>query len=228
MRWRIAAFVILVPICSMFSREVEAQVPFSPFSSVGVEASAGTLGIGPEADFRLAYLPLGVRLGANFLDFSHHLNSQDARYDGRAHLSNGGVIVDWYPFFYGFRLSAGVKINGNDATLNSSPNAAGLITVNNQAYSTAGSSVTGKISFDRYAPYLGIGVGGAILGGLTLAVDAGAMFQGRPSTALAASGPISQAPGFAANLAAEQQNLENKIRDFMVYPVVQVALGWRF
>ncbi len=43
-----------------------------------------------------------------------------------------------------------------------------------------------------------------------------------------AQGPITLLPGFAGNLAAEQTSLQDKVKDFTIYPVVHFTIGWRF
>ncbi len=198
------------------------------FSSITPEVSAGTLGAGPELDLRLASLPLGLRLGANLLDLDFHVNTSDAHYDTKTHLANGGVIADWYPFLGGFRLSAGVKFNGNNADLNETPTAGDFLTINNNTYNVAGSAVGGTIKFNLVAPYVGLGFGGTIFGGPTLAFDLGVMFEGSPKVALNATGPVTTEPGFAGNLAQEQASLQHQVNGYKFYPVVQLALGWRF
>ncbi len=223
----LTAMAVVSATVSIIGGAIQARAE-ALISSVSPQVSAGTLGIGPEIDTRLANLPLGLRLGANFFSFDRNISTSDITYRGKANLANGGLIADWYPFITGFRLSAGLKVNGNEATVTAIPATGGTVTVNHQTYSAAGSSLAGKIGFDTFAPYAGVGFAGQIFGGPTLGFDLGAMFHGTPKATLNASGPITTVPGFAANLAQEQQNLEDKVRDFWVYPVVDISLGWRF
>jgi len=196
--------------------------------SVIPEVSVSTLGIGPEIDFRADALPLGVRIGGNFFSLTRNVSSNDIEYHGKATLQTGAFTADVYPFLSGFRLSGGIRLNGNKADINALPNSSGSISINNVAYSTAASSITGKITFRDIAPYAGLGYSGSLPGGLTLGLDLGAMFQGTPRASLTAQGQITQAPGFAANLAAETQSLQDKIKDFTIYPVAEITVGWRF
>lgn len=197
-------------------------------SSLSAEVSLGTLGVGPEIDARLADLPFGLRLGANFLSLTHSLTNNDIRYNIKADLANGGVIADWYPFDTGFRLSGGLKINGNEAKVSALPSAGRLVSLNSHAYDLTGGSVTGKIAFRTLAPYAGLGFSGTVVDGLTLGLDLGAMFQGTPKASLGAGGPVTGLPGFAGDLAFEQSSLQRKVNDFTVYPVLQLTVGWRF
>jgi len=218
----VAIAASLAVLCAAGS--AQAQI----FSSITPEAAAGTLGVGPDLDLRLAALPLGLRLGANFLNFDYHVNTSDAHYDAKAHLANGGAIADWYPFQGGFRLSAGVKLNGNNADLSATPASGNFVTINNHTYSVAGSAVGGTLGFNLLAPYVGLGFGGTIFSGLTLAFDLGVMFEGSPKVALNATGPVTASPGFAGDLAQEQASLQHKVNGYQFYPVAQLALGWRF
>jgi len=204
-----------------------ASADLIPGVSLTPELSVSTLGIGPELDVRPAVLPIGLRIGGNFFSLTRNISSNDIEYRGKADLQSGAFTADWYPFLFGFRVSGGIRLNGNKVTVDAQPNN-GTITVNHVAYSTAGSSVSGQITFREVAPYAGVGYSGTLPFGLTLGFDLGAMFQGTPRAQLAAQGAITQAPGFAANLAQETSSLQNKIKDFTVYPVAEVTIGWRF
>ncbi len=192
------------------------------------ELSISTLGIGPELDARFTGAPIGLRIAANFFSTNRNFSSGDARYRAKADLQSGGFTADWYPLLSGLRLSAGLKVNDNNATVSSLPNAAGSFTVNHVTYATAGSTVTGKVTFDRMAPYVGLGYSNAVLRSLVLGLDAGVMVQGGPKSALTASGLITNLPGFGGNLAQEQQSLQNKIKNYSYYPVIEVTVGWQF
>lgn len=205
-----------------------ASAEFIPGVSLTPELSVSTLGIGPELDARLDVLPVGLRIGGNFFSLSRNISSNDIEYHGKADLQSGAFTADWYPFLAGFRLSGGIRLNGNKATIDAQPNGNGTITINHVAYSTAGSSVNGQITFQEIAPYAGVGYSGTLPFGLTLGFDLGAMFQGTPRSELTAQGAITQATGFAANLAQENQSLHDKIKDFTIYPVAEVTVGWRF
>jgi hypothetical protein len=207
---------------------VPASAQLVPGVSLTPELSVSTLGIGPELDIRPAIVPLGLRIGGNFFSLTRNISSNDLEYHGKADLRSGAFTADWYPFWGGVRLSGGIRLNGNKATVNALPNAGGTLTINHIAYPTAGSSVSGQITFRDIAPYAGVGFTGTVLGGLVVGLDLGAMFQGTPRTSLSAQGPITQAPSFAGNLAQETQSLQNKVKDFTIYPVVEVTAGWRF
>ena len=114
--------------------------------SLTPEISISTLGIGPELDIRPAVLPLGLRIGGNFFSLTRNIGSNDVEYHGKADLRSGAFTADWYPLWVGFRLSAGIRLNGNKATVNALPNADGTITINHIAYPAAGNSVSAASS----------------------------------------------------------------------------------
>lgn len=226
LRRKIALFLLILAALPL--PMAKAEVVPSYVASLTPAISFGTLGVGPEIGARAADLPFGLRLGANFLSLTRRLTNNDITYDTKADLANGGIIADWYPFTNGFRLSGGLKINGNEATVRATPFAGTLVSVNNHVYDLANGSVDGKIAFRRLAPYAGLGFAGRVWDGLTLGADLGAMFQGTPKASLSADGPITGTPGFAADLAQEQRSLQNKVNSFTVYPVLQLTAGWQF
>lgn len=213
---------------ALLGTALPASAQFIPGVSLTPELSVGTLGVGPELDARIDAIPFGLRVGGNFFSLTRNVSSNDIEYHGKADLQSGAFTADWYPFWSGLRLSGGIRLNGNKATVDALPDQSGTITINHTVYSTAGSSISGEITFRDIAPYAGIGYSGTFLGGLTLGVDLGAMFQGTPRVALNGQGPIAAAPGFAANLAQETQSLQAKVKDFTIYPVAEFTIGWRF
>lgn len=79
--------------------------------SVGVKA--GTLGAGVELEAQMTQT-LSGRLGLNYFSYSYDGTEDDIKYDFDATLQTVGALLDWHPFSNGFRISAGVMINGNE------------------------------------------------------------------------------------------------------------------
>lgn len=80
------------------------------------------------------------------------------------------------------------------------------------------------------APYVGIGWGNAFgrsrrWGFVT---DLGVAFTGSPDVALSATGTLASDPGFRADLAREEADLEDDLEDFKIYPVFSANLYFRF
>jgi hypothetical protein len=113
-------------------------------------------------------------------------------------------------------------------------------------YTVAGPNVAidGSIRFNSYAPYVGLGWGNAMVGRpFFVSFDAGVMFQGTPITTLNASGNASvmvagrvvernvnlaSDPSAQSELDSQRQGLADAVKDYCYYPVVTLAVGWRF
>ena len=54
------------------------------------------------------------------------------------------------------------------------------------------------------------------------------MFQGSPTANLSATGPIASDPGFQADLAKEENNLQDDLDNFEYYPVISIGFNYRF
>jgi hypothetical protein len=193
--------------------------------------TAGTLGVGPELGLRLSDT-IGLRANATFLrgDFAEvDADSDDIRFEGPLRLRSGGAMADFYPFSSGFRLSAGVRLNGNRATIRALPTT--NVTIGARTVTPA---QIGKLSADYrvrdWAPALTLGYAGELRPRLVVGFEAGLLFHGAPRIRNLRSegGTLSGDPGLAADLDRERMLIENDIDDYRLYPVVQASLGYRF
>jgi len=203
---------------------------WSQSGRLALAAKAGTLGLGGELSVNVL-TDLNCRFGATVLDVGFDSQVADIDYDFDLDLQAFPLMVDWYPFDDAFHISAGIILNETDIGLDAEY--AGLVTIGNVTY--PGNQVgilSGDLSFDPVAPYIGIGWGNAFgsrrrWGFMT---DFGVAFIGSPDVSLTATGPLAVAadPAFLANLAREQEDLEDDLSDFKVYPVLSVSLFLRF
>jgi len=201
---------------------------------VSLGVTAGTLGIGPEAGFRVSEI-IGVRANATFFSFSHNIHSHDTRYDAKVKLCSGGAMLDVYPFGGGFRISGGLRVNGNKGRGAGVPNDGTSYTIDGATYTAAAiGTLHAETDIDKLAPALTLGYSGGLSKGLTVGIEAGALFQGRVRvksltvTGLCADITLGPCSTFAADLEAERQSVNDDINDYKVYPVLQVTLGFRF
>lgn len=196
-------------------------------SHVSAWVSAGSLGIGPELAYRATPL-LGVRGGGAFLKVSHTFRVNDNDYHGSFRLASYGATVDLYPFRSGLRLSAGVRIDRNKVVLRALPFRAvkiGKVTYTPEQIGT----LSGTVRAADAAPTFTLGYAGGLTKGLKLAIDAGAMFQGRPHIDdLTATGLLASDPAFRTQLADEENQIANRIGRYKVYPIAQISLGYAF
>ncbi len=180
--------------------------------AVGIGVRAGTLGVGGDVAWSIAPT-LSARLGYSRLSWGRDYSTDNVRYDGDLKLSNLNALVDFSPLGP-FRLTGGVIFNNNRYEANGVANA-GTVT---------GDVKTGR----RAAPYLGIGYGNVSGAGVNFYADLGIMFMGSPKASLNAT--CNPAVGAAActsfrnDVAEEQRRLEDRLKHFKYYPVLNIGL----
>lgn len=200
---------------------------------VSVSITGGSLGVGPEVDFRWSE-HIGVRANATFLSVSHSINSDDIGYDGKIKLKSGGAMIDLYPFGGGFRVSGGLRLNGNKARAVATPTGPVYIGDNQYQPSQIG-TLTATTSLNYVAPAATLGYAGGFSKHVVFAVEAGALFQGtvkvNPLTytgACASAAAPAACSTLAADIESERQSVNNDIKDYKIYPILQLSIGYRF
>ncbi|MFC7334073.1 hypothetical protein [Rhodocista pekingensis] len=196
-------------------------------AEVGVGISAGTTGVGAELSYQI--LPvLGLRLDAGTLGLSRSIKVDDIDYDGDVTLRSAGALLDWYPLAGSFRLTAGLRLNGNDIDVQATPGRPVTVGGNTYAPELIG-RLEGSVDYDRIAPYAGLGWTVSLpLTGLSFVADLGVMHQGRPEVSLRGTGPVAGDPRFAADIERERRELEDEIDWTRWFPVVKLGLSYRF
>lgn len=190
-------------------------------ASADVDVRASTLGVGLEVAVPLNEC-VAFRVGVNRFTRSFNTSTGSANsqvnYNGNLKLSSGELLLDWHPFEGIAHLTAGVLYNDNKFDLNS----VGPFTVNGVQYNAG--TVSAKVTFNKAAPYLGFGWSGqAKKQGWSIKSDFGVLFQGSPKATLSASDPA-----VAANLAAEQAILNDKLKNYKYYPVLSIGIGYAY
>ncbi|UAK25369.1 hypothetical protein [Sphingomonas nostoxanthinifaciens] len=200
-----------------------AAAPAFAEGNLSLSVTGGTLGVGPQLAYRINK-SFGLRADATFLAFSHGFNSNDLHYDGHAHLQSAGTAIDIYPFGGNFRFSLGGRENGNRASVEAMPtsdaNVGGMVFTPQQI-----GSLLGQAKVRSVAPTATIGFSGKLKRGFMIGVDAGVMFQGmiNLSKFTSSTGLIPQ-----TRLEQEEASLQRDLSRFKVYPILQLALGYRF
>ena len=210
------------------------------FGRFGIGAQVGTNGIGGHLTFDITewmYLKGEVSgfSGGPTFDF----DTDDVAYDGEIDLFAAGVTLNILPFkayevpvLRCFRITGGAyqvdhQVNvssteANDPTLRGQLIGAGI---------SPDGAVRGEVEFSKFAPYVGIGWDWRFGSEdrFVFSLDAGVLFVGSgnasltQSNDLAASGIVS-----AVDTANEEQDLQDELDQFEIYPVVQLALSYRF
>jgi len=198
-------------------------------AQVGLAVRASTLGIGGELSFR-ASRNIGIRLGGNYLQFSRDATVEEIDYRLTPHFENGTAILDVHPFGGSFHLSGGLLLNYNEgqmvATLNQN------ITIGDNTYTPQQvGSLTGTVSFNKTAPYLGVGFAGRSR--VAVLFDLGVGFTGTPQVELLGETNLTGAAKaeFDANVIKEQQQAQAEIDSHKVlkyHPVVSLGIKVSF
>jgi len=186
-------------------------------------AKLGSLGLGVEGTFGLAE-HFNARLGLNRYDYDRTETVSDIRYDFDLKLKSISLFADWHPFGSAFRFTAGLMSNGNEL---SGSSVSDSLDIGNGTYVDVG--LDAKLDFDSAAPYLGVGWGNALSAGKGWGfnVDLGVMFQGAGNVSLTPTGPgaVFVDP---ADVAAEEQNFEDDIKNYKYYPVFSFGVSYKF
>jgi len=188
----------------------------------GVGLRAGTTGLGADFGFDIAPT-LGGRVGLSAMNWNTHVDTSDVRYDAKAKILTGSLLLDWSPLGP-FRVSGGFMPNNNKIDLTGQPSGGGTF--------PAGSNVTGNVKPERsFAPYLGVGYGNVWTKGVNFYFDLGVMFQGTPEVSLSlncGSANPAQCATAQTRLEAERQRVQDKVDRYKYYPVANIGLtiGW--
>ncbi len=194
--------------------------------NIWLGAKAGTLGIGFEATWRPTPI-LDFRAGLN--NYLYNTSSAEAGidYDSELDLNTFYATANLRAPMSPFRLTAGIFSNKNEVN---------LVSQSSATYDIGGMTYTGAevgtlnaaVSFEKTAPYLGVGADFRIADTLGLNFDLGVLWQGTPVVGMTASGPITLDPNFQAELAAETVELQNALNNYKAYPVVSIGLSFNF
>lgn len=196
-------------------------------ADIGINPRIGTLGYGIELSAGVSD-KLSVGLGFNNRRWKRQDNTDGVDYDYDLRLRSAELLANFHPMGGAFRLRAGVLVNRNEFLLTGRPDATGTFDFNGVPYPAAAvGTLTGKLSFNKSAPYLGLGWGNRPNGSWGVTFDLGAVYQGKPKLALTATGAAAN-PALAADLESERQQAEEDLSSFKWWPVIQLGMYFRF
>jgi hypothetical protein len=194
-----------------------------------VSLGIGTTGGVVEAQAELTP-NIQLRGGYNYFQYNHDDSYDDIRYNGDLDLSTVGAFVDFRPFGGSFIITGGAYFGEKTLGLTAEPGQ--TYQIGGQTYSSAQvGTLSGSADLEDTAPFVGLGWDTTFQGNgnIGFKLIAGAMFTGSPDVELTSTGgSLSNDPTFQSNLATEEQNLEDDVDDYKVYPVVQAGLTFRF
>ena len=191
---------------------------------VGVKA--GTLGLGVEATWRPSRY-IDFRVGANKFSYDDDGTEAGIDYDTELDLQSLYATANVRPPLSPFRFTAGIVSNGNE--LNLASRSTSTFDIGGSTFTSAQvGQLQGGVEFDSVVPYAGIGFDFRLFDTLGLNLDAGVLFQGTPQATLRATGPIASDPQFQSELALEQQELQDAVDDYELYPVISLGFSFNF
>lgn len=198
----------------------------------GISGSVGSTGISLHTSFSLQQ-DINGRVGFNYFSYSTHSNTSDLNYDLKIKLKTIDALVDWYPMANTFRITGGIVFNGNNANATGKASS-NTYTLNGNTYlATQAGTLNGKIDFNRFSPYLGVGWGNSLnnLNSSGLSADLGILFQSSAKTQLTNNGCTLDAAlcsQLANDVAAEQAKLNDKANKLKLYPVIRLGINYRY
>ena len=169
-----------------------------------------------------------ARFNINGATYSDSQTSDGNNYEGTLDLFTAGVLVDAYPFENNFRVSTGIYYNGNGFSGTVTPSATQTVEIDGVIYTAADvSKVNTDVSFDKVAPYFGIGWGNdARDKGWGFTFDLGVLYHGKGKADLTAEGVNN--PAINAGLEKEEQNINDDLAKHKFYPVVALGVNYTF
>lgn len=228
-RFSVLGLVAALMLPAMAWADDSTSITTDDQGALGLGVHASTLGYGPELSFTVdPYLVL--RFDYNYYDdYSYTTTKDSIQYDAHLHLNNYGAALDWHPFAGIFLVSLGVFKDNNYLNAVAVPQQS--YTLNGQTFTASEvGTLAGHITFNSWAPYLGVGLNtlGSEDRGVGFEIGAGVFYQGSPSVALQANGPIAQVPDLRTAVLAEQQRLDDQWNSYKYYPVLNLGLVFRF
>ncbi len=213
----------------IFCFSIVAAVAVSPSPAhaqgAGIAFHVGTLGVG--ADIATAFgSHVGLRSGFNFFPTDIDRTVSDVSYQIDFASPTFTLVLDLY-LVGPLRLSGGGVFSPDDIVLRGE--SAGSVDINGTSYPASQvGELDGTIVTNEVSPYAGIGFGNPGRGKFGFFLDLGVAFHGTPVFALEADGPLSSNLAFRADLAAEQQSIQDDLTNIIVYPVATIGFSIGF
>lgn len=220
---RLSAIVLLLQT-ALFS----CEITYASAEKLAISAKSSSLGLGGELTAQIAP-NINTRFGANAFNLDLNGKLSDIEYDFGLDLLSFSAFVDWYPFKNSFHISGGILVNESEIGLRTTP--ASSLTIGSTTYTPAEiGTLSGTLSFNNIAPYVGIGWGNAFDSEkrLGFSSDIGVAFIGSPNVTMSANGTLASDPTFQNDLATERIQLEDDIKQFKFYPVFSFSIFYRF
>jgi hypothetical protein len=194
-------------------------------NAIGIKA--GALGLGVEYTRNLSDR-WAIRGGINGsqLGFDGEESGIDYQFDFV--WDSLSIGVDLHPFKSPFRLTAGILRDNNGLNGESRPTS--NVTIGNTSYTPAQVGVlTSTVGFKQTAPFVGLGWDWSLKKRhFGMSFDMGVLDQGSPRVTLRGSGTLLGDPAFQQDVATEEAQLRDSLRDLDLLPYLTVGFVIRF
>lgn len=201
------------------------QVQAQGFGNVSLAARVGSLG--PGLELTTSITPnLNLRAAGHYLGYDRQDTITDleikVQSDASLKLASGALFVDYFPARRGFRLTGGLVLNQNEATVLITPLESYKIDEKEFSPEKIGTltAVVGHKS--QLNPYLGLGFGNSVHPGakLGLVFDLGVLYTDSPSVEMAGTGMI-------APTADQAPQVEEDLKGIKLYPLLSIGLSYK-
>jgi hypothetical protein len=210
-------------VCICVFLLISSVVPALAGDRVGLGVKAGTLGLGVDVTGRFTNW-LSVRGTYNKADLSRSEEVSDVDYDGDVALGAYGLLLDFHPFKGNFRISAGYLKNRTGVDMDAEPTVD--TEIGDTVYTPAEiGTISGELDFDDKVPYFGLGYGSAAKGPnrVRFVLDVGVLSQGSGDVTLSNSTGLVDPD----DLRQEEENAEDDIKDYDLWPVLAFGISFR-
>jgi hypothetical protein len=197
-----------------------------------ITAKVSTMGLGVEYNHPINSV-LSVGFGINKFSKSKLLTKSNIDYNGDIDFKSASIIANYHPWSNGFRLRAGAYYNNNKINLTAN-SSTGDLTIGGTAFTGADITLNGNLSFQKFAPYVGIGYGSEPFGDNNLSFDLDIGVMRSPvraqlnGTCTVGVGAATVCNTFNTELVNEQRALTKDTDDLDLYPVISLGLLYRF
>jgi hypothetical protein len=189
---------------------------------LSVGAKIGTVGVGGEVALGLTS-HLTIRGGIGFMPFEIDSDIDGIPYtvEPPGTFLTAGVDLK---LLGPLRLMGGFLYRSDGISVLA--DVTGSTEVGDETFTSSG-TLAGLVDSSTLSPFVGIGIGHATGSGVGIFLDMAVAFTGDPTLELSATGPISQEPGFAAELERERSRAEEDLGEYYRYwPIL--SFGIRF
>jgi hypothetical protein len=203
---------------------------------LGAGIDAGTLGAGLNLVKSIVPHRLSAEIDLNApIRVSYTTDISGTHYSGKLRMAASGALLNFFPSAsHLFHVSGGAYYNDNHASLGAQF-APGGFTLDGQRYSSSElTSLSDRVTFRRFAPYLGLGWGdGSASPGLHFIANAGVLYQGSSRVDLIGTTPYltgsPQYDALFARLDGQRRTIgEDLDKHLKWYPALMVGLVYGF